>query len=176
MLAVSAVYARQQVKYVLIGGLRIGVHGQGRATEDADFLLHIPALQRPPLLEAMAEAGCTVDVVQSIRDWNDGGMLVVLGPGGVHIDCFKAVSHCSIASSNEHVPKLFGSQVVRVADAEGLLLLKLIAFRSLDQEGIRGILAANVGRLGLDWVRHEATLAGLDPNRMAEFEGMVQEF
>ena len=65
---------------------------------------------------------------------------------------------------------------MRVADAEGLLLLKLIAFRSLDQEGIRGILAANVGRFGLDWVRHEATLAGLDPNRMAEFEGMVQEF
>ena len=63
-----------------------------------------------------------------------------------------------------------------MADAEGLLLLKLIAFRPLDQEDICGILAANANQLELDWVRREATLAGLDPQRMAQFELMVEEF
>ena len=73
-------------------------------------------------------------------------------------------------------PESFGKQTVRVADAEGLLLLKLIAFRPLDQEDIRGILAANADRLDLDWVRREASLAGLDPQRMTDFESMVREF
>ena len=56
------------------------------------------------------------------------------------------------------------------------MLLKLIAFRPLDQEDIRGILLANVGRLDLDWVRHEARLAGLDDERLTAFEAFVCEF
>ncbi len=176
MLAVAAVFERHGVEYALIGGLSIAIHGNGRATEDADFLLHIPAIQLPCLLEAMVESGCTLDVMQSVRDWTDGGMLAVTGPGGVHIDCLKAVIPVFHRILERARPEPFGEQTVRVADAEGLLLLKLIAFRPLDQEDICGILAANVDRLELDWVRQEASLAGLDPQRMAEFELMVREF
>jgi len=176
MLAVAAVFERHGVEYALIGGLSIAVHGNGRATEDADFLLHVPAIQLPRLLEAMVESGCTLDVMQSVRDWTDGGMFVLTGPGGVHIDCLKAVIPVFHRILERARPEPFGEQAVRVADAEGLLLLKLIAFRPLDQEDICGILAANVDRLDLDWVRQEASLAGLDPQRMAEFELMVREF
>ena len=176
MLAVAAVFERHGVEYALIGGLSIAIHGNGRATEDADFLLHVPAIQLPRLLEAMIESGCTLDVMQSVRDWSDGGMLAVTGPGGVHIDCLKAVIPVFHRILERARPEPFGEQTVRVADAEGLLLLKLIAFRPLDQEDICGILAANVDRLDLDWVRQEASLAGLDPQRMAEFELMVREF
>ena len=176
MLAVAAVFERHGVEYALIGGLSIAIHGNGRATEDADFLLHVPAIQLPRLLEAMVESGCTLDVMQSLRDWTDGGMFVLTGPGGVHIDCLKAVIPVFHRILERARPEPFGEQTVRVADAEGLLLLKLIAFRPLDQEDICGILAANVDRLDLDWVRQEASLAGLDPQRMAEFELMVREF
>ncbi len=176
MLAVAAVFERHGVEYALIGGLSIAIHGNGRATEDADFLLHVPAIQLPRLLEAMVESGCTLDVMQSVRDWTDGGMFVLTGPGGVHIDCLKAVIPVFHRILERARSEPFGEQTVRVADAEGLLLLKLIAFRPLDQEDICGILAANVDRLDLDWVRREASLAGLDPQRMAEFELMVCEF
>ena len=176
MLAVAAVFDRQGVEYALIGGLSLAVHGNGRATEDADFLLHVAAIQLPRLLEAMVESGCTLDVRQSIRDWTDGGMLVVTGPGGVHVDCLKAVIPAFHRILERAQPEQIGGQAVRVADAEGLLLLKLIAFRPLDQEDICGILAANANQLELDWVRRETTLAGLDPQRMAQFELMVGEF
>jgi hypothetical protein len=63
-----------------------------------------------------------------------------------------------------------------VADAEGLLLLKLIAFRPLDQEDIRGILTKNAGELDLDWVRREASYAGLDQQRLDDFEQLVKDF
>ena len=128
------------------------------------------------LLEAMVESGCTLDIVQSIRDWTDGGMLVCTGPDGVHVDCLKAVIPLFHRILERARPESFGEQTVRVADAESLLLLKLIAFRPLDQEDMCGILAANAGRLDLDWVRREATLAGIDVQRMTAFERMVQEF
>jgi len=169
-------FQQQRIEYALIGGLGVAVRGNRRLTQDADFLLHVPAMKLPRLLEAMVESGCTLNVKQSIRDWTEGGMLFVTGPGGVHVDCLKAVIPVFHRVLERARPESFGEQSVRVADAEGLLLLKLIAFRPLDQEDIRGILAANVDRLDLDWVRREASLAGLDSQRMAEFESMVREF
>ena len=70
----------------------------------------------------------------------------------------------------------FNEHVVRVADAESLLLLKLLAFRPLDQEDIRGILTKNAGGLDLDWVRREADEAGLDQQRLDDFAQLVQDF
>jgi hypothetical protein len=70
----------------------------------------------------------------------------------------------------------FLKQVVRVADAESLLLLKLLAFRPLDQEDIRGILTKNAGALDLDWVRREAAELGLEEQRLGDFEQLVQSF
>lgn len=172
----AEVFARQHIAYALIGGLGVAVRGNRRLTQDADFLLHVPAIQLPRLLEAMVESGCTLDIVQSIRDWTDGGMLVCTGPDGVHVDCLKAVIPLFHRILERARPESFGEQTVRVADAESLLLLKLIAFRPLDQEDMCGILAANAGRLDLDWVRREATLAGIDVQRMTAFERMVQEF
>ena len=172
----AGLFQQQRIAYALIGGLGVAVRGNRRLTQDADFLLHIPAIQLPRLLEAMVESGCTLDVRQSIRDWTDGGMLVVTGPGGVHVDCLKAVIPVFHRILERARPEPFGKQTVRVADAEGLILLKLIAFRPLDQEDIRGILAANADRLDLDWVRKEASLAGLDPQRLSDFELMVREF
>ena len=172
----AGLFQQQRIAYALIGGLGVAVRGNRRLTQDADFLLHIPAIQLPRLLEAMVESGCTLDVMQGIRDWTDGGMLVVTGPGGVHVDCLKAVIPVFHRILERARPEPFGKQTVRVADAEGLILLKLIAFRPLDQEDIRGILAANADRLDLDWVRKEASLAGLDPQRLSDFELMVREF
>jgi hypothetical protein len=62
------------------------------------------------------------------------------------------------------------------ADAESLLLLKLLAFRPLDQEDIRGILTKNAGALDLDWVRREAAELGLEEQRLGDFEQLVQSF
>ncbi len=61
--------------------------------------------------------------------------------------------------------------------AEGLLVLKLIAFRPQDQQDIQGILAANRGLLDLDWVRRQ-WWAVVDDNHPSkeQFEQLVREF
>jgi predicted nucleotidyltransferase len=66
---------------------------------------------------------------------------------------------------------------VSAVDPEGLILLKLLAFRERDREDIRAVLAHQTGKLDLGWVREQ--LAGLttddDPTR-EQFEQMVREY
>jgi hypothetical protein len=63
---------------------------------------------------------------------------------------------------------------VRIASAEGLILTKLLAFRSQDQIDIENLLAANRDHLDLDLIRSEwQTVAGLDDPRLQRFNDMV---
>ena len=56
---------------------------------------------------------------------------------------------------------------IRIASAEGLILLKLLAFRPQDQVDIENIVLANRKTLDLDWIRTEwQTVASLDDPRM----------
>ena len=58
--------------------------------------------------------------------------------------------------------------VARVASAEGLILLKLLAWRTQDQLDIESLVAAHKDTLDLDWIRSEwATLADPADSRMA---------
>ena len=174
--SLASLFQQQQVKYALIGGLSVAFRGHKRATEDVDFLLHVPALKLPGLIESMIGAGCAVELFEAIRQWSDHGMLVVRWPNGVQIDLLKPVIPVFDRILDRARDEAFGNQSLRVVDSEGLLLLKLIAFRPLDQEDIRGILLANVGQLDLDWVRTEAGLAGLDEQRLAAFEVFAREY
>ena len=166
----------QGAQYALIGGLGVALRGNVRATQDVDVLMHIAQLRLPSLLEAMRDCGCQLDVAAAIREWNDGGMLAVRWPERVQVDLLKPVIPVFHRIIERASDESFREQIVRVADAESLLLLKLFAFRPLDQEDIRGILTKNTGGLDLDWVRREATEAGLDQQRLDDFEQLVQDF
>ncbi|MDH3718397.1 MAG: nucleotidyltransferase [Planctomycetota bacterium] len=164
------------VQYALIGGLGVALRGNVRATQDVDILMHVVQLRLPSVLEAIRDCGCQLDVVAAIREWNDNGMLAVQSPEGVQVDLLKPVIPVFHRIIERASDEAFNQQVVRVADAESLLLLKLLAFRPLDQEDIRGILTKNVGGLDLDWVRKEAGEAGLDQQRLDNFEQLVKDF
>jgi len=172
----AEVLNQRSASYALIGGLGVAVRGNIRATEDVDFLIHVEQLRLPALLEDMRDHGCNLDVIKAIRTWNQDGMLAFEWPGGVQVDLLKAVIPAFHAILKRARPESLNAQVVRVADAESLLLLKLIAFRPIDQEDIRGLLLANGGRLDLDWVRSESSRTGLDKDRMDAFEQLVRDF
>jgi hypothetical protein len=124
----------------------------------------------------MRDCGCDLDIAAAIREWNDDGMLAVQWPEQVQVGLLKPVIPVFHRIIERASDEPFDEQVVRVADAESLLLLKLLAFRPLDQEDIRGILTKNAGELELDWVRSEAGEAGLDQQRLEDFELLVKDF
>jgi hypothetical protein len=61
------VFKRRQVRHALIGGLAVGVRSRPRATKDADFIVHVPALSFPALLEELVSEGFSLDVMDIIR-------------------------------------------------------------------------------------------------------------
>ena len=124
----------------------------------------------------MVAVGCQFDQMAAIRQWNREGILVIPWPSGVQVDLLKPVVPVFHRILQRARTEAFGDQSLRVVDAEGLLLMKLIAFRPMDQEDIRGILLANTNQLDLGWVRNEARQAGIDDERLDAFEILVREF
>jgi len=54
-------------------------------------------------------------------------------------------------ASNEQGP----AGLIRVATAEGLILMKLLAYRLQDQADIEALVAANRGTIDLGWIQRE---------------------
>jgi Nucleotidyl transferase of unknown function (DUF2204) len=162
----TAVFARRHVNYALVGGMAVSHRSQPRFTKDVDFLVTVPALALPPLLEELQERGFEFDLLPTIREWTQHHM-VTLSFHGIRIDWLKPVlpvyQHILDKAQEE---KLF-DHTMRVASVEGLLLLKLLAFRLQDQIDIENLIAAHKGSLDLEWIRGEwQALAPLDDPRL----------
>jgi len=171
----AKVLGERETEYALVGGLGVAMRGPIRTTRDVDLLLSVPQLEFPGLLESLKELGFQVEVVEAITAWNRDHLLSFTF-GRVRIDWLKAIVPPFQHVLNRAKWETVQNQPVRVADAEGLLLLKLIAFRPSDKDDIRGILTANPGVLDLDWVRREwAELADSDDARASQFERMIGE-
>jgi hypothetical protein len=161
------------IRYALIGGIAVALRSRPRFTEDVDFLLDIAALKVPRLLEDLLARGFALDLPSTIHEWTQHHM-TSLSYRGSPFDWLKAVipSYQHILDRASPVSWIDGS--VRVASSEGLILMKLLAFRSQDQADIESLLAANRGELDLDWVRAEwETSAALDDPRIRRFQEMV---
>lgn len=128
----SAVLRGRQVRYALIGGLAAGLRTHARYTRDVDFLLTIPQLALPGVLEDLQQRGFDFDLMTTIREWTQEHM-TVLSYRGIRIDWLKPVipAYQHILDRATEEPWL--DQPIRVATAEGLILLKLLAFRPQDQ-------------------------------------------
>src|SRR5262249_32633272 len=77
-----------RLRYALIGGVAAGYRSRPRFTQDLDFLLDIPQLVLPGLLEDLRRRGFAFDPEAAMREWTQQH-LTVLSFGGVRIDWLK---------------------------------------------------------------------------------------
>lgn len=173
---VARCFESRGIRYALIGGVAIGIRSQVRATEDLDFIAQIPQLVLPRLLDDLVSCGFEMDLVEVIRRWIQEHM-IVLRCRGVRVDLLKPVVPLYQHVIDTARAETDQSRVVRVASAEGLILTKLIAWRTQDQADIERLLAANRGQLDLDYIRREwATVGDDDDPKMQRFEEMIRQF
>ena len=163
------------VNYALIGGIAVTMRGRSRFTRDIDFLLDMPQLRLPALLDELAQRGFEFDLAATIAAWHQG-LLTMTWRGRVRVDWMRPVvpGYQRILDLATEVD--INHQPIRVATAEGLILLKLTAWRSNDQEDIRALLAKHAGQLDLEWIRREfAQLSAPSDPAIVGFEEMVRE-
>ena len=149
--AITEVLERHHIAYALTGGLALGQHGVLHATQDVDLLLSIPQVKLPGVLEDLEAAGCAFDMGQTLREWVQHHM-TQLAWRGIRIDWLAPVLPAFQDVLKMAVMRDIGGARIRVVSAEGLILLKLVAFREQDKLDVQGLLAANTGRLKVPFV------------------------
>lgn len=171
---VVAVLAQAGVDYVLIGGLATGYRARPRYTKDIDLILDVPQVALPSLLDNLHARGFEFDTREVVEEFTRHHM-AVLWRDGVRLDWLKPVlpayRHVMERAAIEPGP----NGTIRVATAEGLILLKLLAFRLQDQADIEALVAVNRDSLDLDWIKTEwQTIFEINDPRMEWLLGLVE--
>ncbi len=170
----GVVFARRQVRHALIGGLAVGLRSRPRATKDADFILQVPAVSFPGLLEELAGEGFEIDLMEMIRRWSTERFLA-FGCGRVRIDWMQPVIPLYATVLNTATESSWIDTKISVATPEGLILTKLVSFRPQDQVDIETLLIANRDAIDIDLIRREwSTVAEGEEARTAWLEDAIK--
>lgn len=159
------------IRYALVGGLATLMRGRPRFTQDVDVLLDVPQLVLPGLLDELTQRGFTLDrtkvIEQYVRDH-----ITAFRYGSIRIDWLKpvlplyasALADASTLTWTEGHP-------LRVASAEGLILMKMASFRTQDQADIETLMIANRDALDIGLIRRQwSTVAEGEEARTAWLE------
>jgi hypothetical protein len=167
---------RSQLRYALIGAVAAGYRSRPRFTQDLDFLLDVPQIVLPAFLEKLRNRGFTFATESAIREWTREHM-TTLRFQNVAVDCLKPLLPCYQHILEGARVEVWLEQSIRIASPEGLIVSKLLAFRTQDQLDIENLLAANRGQLDLDSIRREY-IAIMDPDdaRLSWFEQAANRF
>lgn len=169
----AVVFARRKVRHALIGGLAVGLRSRPRATKDADFILHVPALTFPGLLEELVADGFEIDVMDLVRRWSVE-RFTVFYRGRARIDWMQPMLPLYAHVLDAAEPRRWLDADLRVATSEGLILTKMVAFRLQDQVDIETLLIANRDEIDLALIRREwSAVAEGEEARTAWLEGAI---
>lgn len=148
------VFTATGTAYALIGGLATGYRSRPRYTRDIDVLVDVPQVRLPAVLDRLHDRHFTFDARALIAEFREHH-LAVLWRGDVRLDWLAPVlpAYRHVLESSREEPGPGGP--VRVATAEGLILMKLFAYRLQDQADIEALVVANRDSLDLAWIKRE---------------------
>ena len=150
---------------LLIGGLAIAMRGRLRFTEDVDFLMDVPQVALPGLLDDLVERGFSLEPAVVISEYVREHV-TAFSFGHVRIDWLKPVLPFYSRAIADAIP-WHGRRAIRyrVATAEGLILTKMVAFRPQDQIDIDTLLVANRDTIDVPLIRREwSPFAAAEPS------------
>jgi hypothetical protein len=172
--SIADAFAARSVRHALIGGLATSMRGRPRFTQDVDFLLEVPQVALPALLDDLVGRGFTLDPAVVVKGFVQHHM-TAFSFGPVRIDWLKPVLplYSRVLADAEPLAWSEGHSV-RVATAEGLILTKMVAFRNQDQQDIETLLTANRDDIDVDLIRQEwSPFAATDAERTAWLEAVI---
>ncbi len=123
-------------------GLAIAFRGIPRTTQYIDLLLAIPGIRLPAALDRLQEQGFDLDVRKVLVELRDDHRSRIRH-GAIRVDLLSAVLGLFAGVAKAATWEVVHGTRLRVASAEGLSILKLIAFRPQDQADLQGLVAAN---------------------------------
>jgi hypothetical protein len=172
--SICEAFAARSIQYALIGGLATFIRGRPRFTRDIDFLLDVPQVVLPVLLEDLVKRGFSLDPAIVIREYVQDH-ITAFPFGHVRIDWLKPVLPLySHALADAETLEWSDGRLIQVVTAEGLILTKMVAFRAQDQADIEALLTANRDTIDADLIREEwSPFAALERERTLWLEAAI---
>jgi hypothetical protein len=172
--ALTEAFEARSVRYALIGGLATILRGRPRYTQDVDFLVDVPQIVLPGLLDDLVDRGAALDPAVVVKEYVRESM-TSFPFARVRIDWLKPVLPLYARALADAAPlEWTRGRSIRVASPEGLILTKMVAFRPRDQEDIETLLTANRDTIDVELIRREwAPFAPTEPERTAWLEAAI---
>lgn len=165
----------RRVQYAVIGGLAVVQHSIVRTTDDVDALVSVPQLSLPALLEALRANGFCVDLERNIREFVDDGC-TSLKFEETDVDLMRPVLPMHVHVLSRAQPARILGLDSHVLSPEGLIVMKLAAFRPQDQQDIQDLIEAYRGELDIEFIRAEmAAFTAPGDARTTQFDDWVKE-
>jgi hypothetical protein len=167
-------FAARSIRHALIGGLATSLRGRQRTTQDVHFLLNVPQIHLPGLLDDLIDRGFTLDpsvvIPQYVRQY-----ITAFAFGTVRIDWLKPVLPLYSRTLADAQPLDWSEgHSVMVATAEGLILTKMVAFRPQDQIDIETLLTANRDEIDIELIRQEwSPFAATETERTSWLDAVI---
>jgi hypothetical protein len=173
--ALIEVLDSRQVRYAIIGGLAMIQHTRVRTTDDIDALLTLPQIAMPAFFEALEARGFAVELLKNIRELRDDGLTTIQFQD-ILIDLMRPPLPAYTHVLDRAVEAPILGRSVRVSAAEGLIVMKVISARPIDEADIKDLLSSYHGSLDLEYVRAEldSIMEANDPRRL-NFESWVRK-
>src|SRR5262245_61463056 len=153
-LEVAALLDELQLRYMVIGGIAVGLWGQPRATIDLDVSIWVEAAQFEAvvdLLSSRLKPRTPQPLVIARRD----RALPVRASNGVQVDILFASWPVEKQAFDRSVTLQVGKAQVRLAPLDYLLFLKLISERSKDLTDAEALLRRHRGTFDVSWLESE---------------------
>lgn len=172
--AFAEVFAARSIPYALIGGLATLLRGRPRFTQDIDFILEVPQVDLPGLLDDLVARGFGLDVVKTIKEYTREHF-TSFRFGSVRIDWLKPVLPIyAMAMTTATDVEWSSGHRLKVASPEGIVLTKMLSFRPQDQVDIETLIIANRDSFDAEFVRREwAPFAASEAERTAWLEDLL---
>jgi hypothetical protein len=174
--SLAEAFAARSVHHALIGGLAISMRGRPRLTQDIDFLVDVSQVALPGLLDDLVERGFSLDPAVVIKEYVHEH-ITAFSFGPVRVDWLKPVlPFYSRAIADASPLDWSQGHSIRVATAEGLILTKMVAFRTQDQMDIDTLLTANRDKINIDLIREQwSPFAATEAERTAWLDAAIDK-
>jgi hypothetical protein len=164
---------RRNLPHALVGGLATGFRADSRFYRRIALLISVAPARLLVLLNDLKGRGFSGDAPRAVREWTQEHR-TRLSFRGVEVNWLKPVIPMYRHVLDRATEETWLGHPVRVASADGLILMKLLANRPQDQFDIENLVAAHRDTLDLGWIRSEwATVAAADDPWMGRLLGLV---
>ena len=134
----------RQLPYMVIGGQAVLVHGEPRLTRDIDVTIGATPDALEDVLGAVRHVGLK-PLVENLHEFVRDTWVLPCGDiqSGIRVDLMFSFTAFEREAMNRAVPVHMDNRTVRVATAEDLVILKILAARPRDLEDARTVLLKN---------------------------------